>query len=41
MGFEQPDLVKDALAHGRGARIGDLWRSLPTQTILWFCDFWI
>jgi len=24
MGFEQPDLVKDALAHGRGARIGDL-----------------
>ena len=33
---EQPGLVEDVPAHGRG--IGTRWflRSLPTQTILWF-----
>jgi len=35
---EQPGLVEDVPARGRG--VGPRWslRSLPTQTILWFCD---
>ena len=35
---EQPDLVEDVPADGRG--VGTRWalRSLPTQTILWFYD---
>jgi len=35
---EQPDLVKEVPAHGRGGfGIDDLQTSLPTQTILLFC----
>ena len=34
-GFEQPDLVEDVSAHGRG---GGTLMSFPTQTILWFHD---
>jgi len=36
---EQPGLVEDVPAHGRG--VGTKWalRSLPTQTILWFCEW--
>ena len=33
-GSEQPDLAEDVPAHGRGVGLGDLERSLPTQTIL-------
>ena len=33
-GSEQPDLVEDVPAHGRGVGRDDLKRSLPTQTIL-------
>ena len=38
---EQPGLVGDVPAHGRG--VGTRWslRFLPTLTILWFCDFMI
>jgi len=38
MGSEQPGLVESVPAHGRG--VGTRWsfRSLPTQTILWFYD---
>ena len=38
--FEQPGLMEGVPAHGRG--VGSRWslRSLPTQTILWFCDSW-
>lgn len=36
--MEQPDLVEGASGHGSGIRLDDLWRSLPTQTILWFYD---
>ena len=37
-GFEQPGLVEGVPAHGSG--IGTRWslRSLPTHTLLWFCD---
>jgi len=36
-GFEQPGVVEGVSAHGRG--VGTRWslRSLPTQTILYFC----
>ena len=33
-GSEQPALVEDVPAHCRGFGLGDLWRSLPTHTIL-------
>ena len=32
-GSEQPDLVEDVPAHGRGVGLDDLRRSLPTHTI--------
>jgi len=37
-GFEQPALVEGVPAHGRGLGTGWSIRSLPTQTIPWFCD---
>jgi len=35
-GSEQHDLVEDVPDHCRGVGLDDLWRSLPTQSILWF-----
>jgi len=35
-GFEQPGLVKDVPAHGRGVGLDDLQRSFPTQIMLRF-----
>jgi len=37
-GSEQPDLVEDVPAHCRGLGLDDLYRSLPTQSTLWFYD---
>jgi len=37
-GSEQPDLVEDVPAHGRGVGLDGLQRSLPTQTVLSFDD---
>lgn len=36
MGFEQPHLVKDDPARGKGGGLDGLQKSFPTQTILWF-----
>lgn len=35
---EQPHLVKDIPAHGRGLGLDDFSRCLPTQTIICFYD---
>lgn len=35
-GSEQPDRFEDVPAYGRGVELDGLWRSLWTQTILWF-----
>lgn len=35
----QPGLVEGVSAHGKGVGIRWLLRSIPTETILWFCDF--
>ena len=37
-GFEQPGLVEGVPDHSRWVGLDGLWRSLPTQTILWFYD---
>jgi len=37
-GIEQPGLVEGVPAHGRGVGTRRSVRSLPTQTILLFCD---
>ena len=36
-GSEQPDGAVDVPVHCRAVGLGDLWRSLPTMGILWFC----
>lgn len=33
-GVEQPDLVKNVPAHGKGFELDDLQKSFPTQTIV-------
>ena len=33
-GSEHPDLVEDVPGHCRGVGLDDLWKSLPTRTIL-------
>ena len=37
-GSEQLDLAVGVLVHCRGGGLDDLWRSLPTQKILWFYE---
>ena len=34
--LEQPDVVKNVPAHGKGVGLVDLQRSFPIQTMLWF-----
>ena len=37
-GSEQPNPLEDVPAHCGGVGLDDLWRSLPTQTVLGFCS---
>lgn len=37
-GSEHPDLVENVPPYCRDFVLDDLLKSLPSQTILWFCD---